>query len=63
MTITHPVLLAVCLWLALASWMLFCLSLLGDDPDKRSTWRNFMWLHLTALTAVVAWMIGKEGLL
>ena len=62
MSIERTVPLAVCLWLALTSWILFCLSLGTTDPDRRDVWRACMRAHLTVLVLVGIWAAVWEGL-
>lgn len=53
MTVTHPVTLAMLLWMLIASPAFLLMSVWTDDPEHRSTYRRWAVAYLTALIVII----------
>lgn len=62
MTVTHPVILAMLLWMLIASSAFLLMSVWTDDPEHRSTYLRWTVAYLTALIVFIA-IFYSEGTL
>lgn len=60
MTVTHPVILAMLLWMLIASSAFLLISVWTDNPQHRSTYRHWAVAYLTALIVIIA-IFYSEG--
>ena len=54
MTVTHPVILAMLLWMLIASSAFLLMRVWTDDQEHRSTSRRWAVASLTALIVIIA---------
>lgn len=54
MTVTHPVILAMLLWMLIASSTFLLMRVWTDDPEHRSTYLRWAVAYLTALIVIIA---------
>lgn len=62
MTVTHPVTLAMLLWMGIALLTFLLMSVRTDNPQHRSTYRHWAVAYLTALIIFIA-IFYSEGTL
>ena len=62
MTVTHPVILAMLLWMLIASSAFLLMRVWTDDPEHRSTYLRWAVAYLTALIVFIA-IFYSEGTL
>gem|GEM_PF-23531 len=60
MTVTHPVTLAMLLWMGIALLTFLLMSVWTDNPQHRSTYRHWAVAYLTALIIFIA-IFYSEG--
>ena len=60
MTVTHPVTLAMLLWMGIALLTFLLMSVWTDNPQHRSTYRHWAVAYLTALIVFIA-IFYSEG--
>lgn len=53
MTVTHPVILAMLLWMLIALSAFLLMSVWTDDPEHRSTYLRWAVAYLTALIVII----------
>ena len=60
MTVTHPVTLAMLLWMGIVLLTFLLMSVWTDNPQHRSTYRHWAVAYLTALIVFIAIFYSED---